>query len=94
MSTADATETIAVITRGQLRDAVNQLYAMGDKLDRFLAGDTEAWTDADTLAGHALLTIVQSHASVTRGLRAAATRADNLVRLDQHRQPLGSPTAP
>lgn len=83
MSTTD--DTVAVITRDQLRGAANELRAMVDKLDAFRAGDSAAWTDADTLAGHGLLYIIQSHVGLTRDLRAAATRQDAVIHLDDRR---------
>ncbi len=81
----DAGEAIAVITRDQLRGAQAELERLAGKLEAFRAGDSAAWTDQDTLAGHSLLTIIQSHVGVTRRLRSADTRRDTVVRLDDRR---------
>lgn len=83
MSTTD--DAIAVITRDQLRGASSELRALADRLDAFRAGDSEAWTAETTLAGHSLLTIIQSQVGVTRTLRAAVARRGILVRLDDRR---------
>lgn len=93
-TTNDAADAIAVMTRDQLRGASTELRALADKLDAFRAGDSGAWTTEDTVAAHALLTIVQSHTAVTRQLREAAARQGNVSRLDDRRQRLGSPAAP
>lgn len=81
----DTELTIAAVTRDQLRGAVGELHALADKLDAFRAGDSTAWTDQDTLTGHALLTIIQSHTTVTRGFRATLGRVDTVIRLDDRR---------
>lgn len=92
MSVTD--DQIAVITRDQLRGASQELRALADKLDAFRGGDSDAWTAEDTLAGHSMLTIIQSHTGLTRTLRAAETRRRNVFQLDDRRRELGSPSAP
>lgn len=78
-------DAVSELTLTQLGDVIGQLRDLVDKLDAELAGGGEVWTGNDALAGHQLLVLASSHVNGVRALRAAATRRNTLVRLDDRR---------
>lgn len=76
---------VSDITQAGLEGEVARLRELADHLERFTAGDNEAWTDRHALAGHQLLVRAQGQAAVMRSLRAAADRRGQVVRLHQPR---------
>ena len=78
-------DPVAELTQQGLEDEVTNLRLLADRLEAFGAGDDEAWTANDALAGHHLLVRVQAHAAGVRSLRAAVARHDAVVPLEERR---------